>query len=294
MLASVCSRIAHPATRHRCQASPEELSELGSGGRVVTEAIEEVSHEVVRAEVRGSEVVEAAEREAIELAEREAVQLAERQGLRLAGREAVQLAEREAVELADGELAASAPTSALNKLVKTANRSAAPQLSHATHLSPFMQGAFTVGAIGSAVIAPFLIYSGVKSWHEDKLEATGNITLGLESAAASLAMAGEVSEQFGQVGEVAGKVLKPLALFHGGIDIAIGGRHWVEGKRVEGALEIGFGASVIGAALGGGLPCIVAAGGLLAAKVAHRVMETREHSSRAENSGGAAREPGRN
>lgn len=284
MLASVSLRVAHPPTRHRHHTSAEELSELGSGGRVVTEAIEEVGHEVVRAEVRGSEVVEAAERQAIELAEREAVRLgerealllAERQGLRLAGREVVQLAERETVELADGELAASAPTSALNKLVKTADRSAAPKLGRVTHLSPFLQGAFTVGAIGSAIIAPFLIYSGVKSWHEDKLEATGNITLGLESAAASLAMAGEVSEQFGQVGEVAGKVLKPLALFHGGIDIAIGGRHWAEGKKVEGALEIGFGASVIGAALGGGLPCIVAAGGLLAAKVAHRVMGQKE------------------
>lgn len=61
MLASVSLRPARPAIHIRRQASPEELSDLGSGGRVVTEAIEEVGHEVVRAEVRGSEVVEAAE-----------------------------------------------------------------------------------------------------------------------------------------------------------------------------------------------------------------------------------------
>ena len=254
------------ATRHRPAIHPAHkghpevdttLVDVGSGTRLATEAVEKVGHELLHAEARGAEALE----------------LAEREVLQLGGREALEIAEREVVELAEGELAANRGGKYLHKVVKTANRTATPELAEtASHLSPLMAGALTVGAVGSAAISPFLIYKGVKTWHEDKLEATGAITLGLESAAASLTLAGQVSHHFSGVGEVAEKALAPLAIFHGGIDIAIGSRHWAAGQKVEGALEIGFGASVIGAAVGGGIPCLVAAAGCLAGKVIHRVL----------------------
>lgn len=233
------------------------LVDVASGARLATETVEKVGHDLLHAEARGVE--------ALELAEREIVQLG--------GREALEIAEREVVELAEGELAANQGSKYFHKVVKTANRTATPELAEtASHLSPLMAGALTVGAVGSAAISPFLIYKGVKTWHEDKLEATGAITLGLESAAASMALAGQVSHHFSGVGEIAEKALAPLAIFHGGIDIAIGSRHWAAGQKVEGALEIGFGASVIGAAVGGGIPCLVAAAGCLAGKVIHKAI----------------------
>ena len=126
-------------------------------------------------------------------------------------------------------------------------------------------------------MTPFLLYKGVKALSEGgreqnldlKLEGAAALVLGVESAAASLALGARVLPDLSEVGEVAGKALVPLALVHGGLDLAIGGRHWAAGERLQGALEMGFGASVIGAAVGGGIPCLVAAGGCVLGKLIH-------------------------
>lgn len=132
-----------------------------------------------------------------------------------------------------------------------------------------------------------------KAMNEEVLEGTGSIVLGVKSGAAGLALVGKMAALKGTALAVAGKAayaaLPVLGVAHGAIDTFVGGKQMVEAvkekdlnKGTKGFLNAGMGISLATAAVTGGVPALLVAGGFLALKVGHRVLGARKERKAAE------------
>lgn len=88
------------------------------------------------------------------------------------------------------------------------------------------------------------------------------------------------SEVLTTLAGVAKSALTPLGVVHGVIDAGIGAKQIYDGVKSEdtakvtkGSLGVGLGVSLFAAAIGGGIPAIVAAGVFLTGKVVHGVRQ---------------------
>lgn len=174
----------------------------------------------------------------------------------------------------------------------------------ASHAMSGVATAFTSALAGaSGILGVVLCWAGIKGMregirHKDAehaIEGVNSVVVGTRSLAATTAMAGHLvqgSEVFTAVAGVAKSALSPLGVVHGVIDVGIGAKQIYDGVKSEdsgkvtkGALGIGLGASLFAAAVGGGIPAVVAAGVFLTGKVIHGVRQRNAaHSATGESS----------
>jgi hypothetical protein len=148
---------------------------------------------------------------------------------------------------------------------------------------------------GSGVLGAVMLHVGVKGIKhglkeknaEHTIEGVNSTIVGTRSLAAGASMAGHLvhgSEVITTIAGVAKSALTPLGVVHGAIDAGLGAKQVYDGvkakdsgKITKGTLGIGLGASLIGAAVGGGIPAIVAAGVFLTGKIVHGIRERKAH-----------------
>lgn len=162
----------------------------------------------------------------------------------------------------------------------------------AHHLSTGMETALQVSAGASFGVGAYMLYSGgkefvagVKEKSGEKIaEGVGQVFVGARSLAATAVMGAmsvsaetTVGAAFAAVAPAAGKLLTPLGVLHGAIDVGLGVKDIATGKdKIGGALKIGFGAAVAAGAAIGGIPLTVAAIGALGAKVGYGIYKGRK------------------
>lgn len=167
---------------------------------------------------------------------------------------------------------------------------------HGSELSSFLQVALDAGAGLSLGVGGFMAYVGVKELKhavhnikagegtrsenaEQVLEGVGAVTVGARSVAAAVTMVGLAHPALAAVGHTVGQALPVLGVVHGGVDVVLGVKNLAEGKKIKGALELGFGLAVIATAAGGGPIALAAAGVALAGKIAHRYLTARREAA---------------
>lgn len=162
-------------------------------------------------------------------------------------------------------------------------------------MSGFMAGLTGALSAGSGVLGAVMLHVGIKGIKhgikdknaEHTIEGVNSTIVGTRSLAAGASMAGHLvhgSEVITTIAGVAKSALTPLGVVHGAIDAGLGAKQVYDGikskdsgKITKGSLGIGLGASLIGAAVGGGIPAIVAAGVFLTGKIVHGLRERKAH-----------------
>jgi hypothetical protein len=155
-------------------------------------------------------------------------------------------------------------------------------------------GMVAAGGLGVAMLAigARQIKTGMAEKNKEEiLEGTNSTLVGVRSALSTVVMSGLVdhSELLETVAHGAEAVLTPLGVIHGAIDAGLGVKDVIVGlkhhdglQQVKGYLGVGLGTCLAAAALGGGIPCLVAAGAFVGARVVEHVMELKRE--RDENS----------
>ncbi|MBQ7503609.1 hypothetical protein IJT93_13020 [bacterium] len=142
-----------------------------------------------------------------------------------------------------------------------------------------------LGAIGGAAaygaVSVFITASGVKELadgiknhdRDSILGGTSNLTGGISSGLSTAAETVTALKGASAFSQVASVVAAPLGIASGALDIATGTQKTIGGikdhdknKIISGVLNVGFGTAMTASAVIGGLPALVAAGVLLAAK----------------------------
>lgn len=171
---------------------------------------------------------------------------------------------------------------------------AAEHASNAGHAaSGWVSGLTGALAAGSGVLGVVMLAVGIKDIkhgmkHGDKehtIEGINHTVVGTRSLAAGASMAGHLvhgSEVITTIAGVAKATLTPLGVVHGAIDAGLGAKQVYDGiktkdtaKVTKGGLGIGLGVSLVAAAVGGGVPALVAAGVFLTGKIAHGIQQRR-------------------
>jgi hypothetical protein len=162
----------------------------------------------------------------------------------------------------------------------------------ASALSSGWQSAISAGSVGCGALGVAMLYVGGKQIHEgikskDKakiFEGVNSTIIGARSGLSALTMSSLAvhSELLATVAHGAEAVLAPLGVIHGAIDIGLGVKDIIEGikshdtgLKIKGALDVGLGAALGVAALGGGLPFLVAASVLVVGKMVEHGIELR-------------------
>lgn len=170
---------------------------------------------------------------------------------------------------------------------------AAEHTGHA--MSGFMAGLTGALAAGSGALGAVMLHVGIKGIKhgikdknaEHTLEGVNSTIVGTRSLAAATTMTGHLlhgSEVLTTVAGIAKATLTPLGVVHGAIDTGLGAKAIYEGaksgdsgKVVKGSLGVGLGLSLIGAAVGGGIPALAAATVFLTGKVIHSYRQNKHH-----------------
>lgn len=160
-------------------------------------------------------------------------------------------------------------------------------IGHAAHTGLSTAGTVAASALGAAsgALGLVLFHMGARDVkegieHRDwahTVEGVGSLIVGTRSLAAGAATAGHLLPQtllVTETGALAAKLVGPLGLVHGALDVGLGVNDIVRGMKAEnkglvtkGALGVGMGASLMAAAAGGGIPALASAGLFLAGKV---------------------------
>jgi hypothetical protein len=184
--------------------------------------------------------------------------------------------------------AASAKGQAVAEAASAKGQALAEAATASAELGTVAAGLMIGGAIGSAVVGVGVgalgihqLTRGIQQKDSEKiLEGTSATILGSRSVLAATTMAGQVAGEgaLATLGQAAHAVLAPLGVAHGALDVALGTKYIVDGVRqgdrskvIKGGLTVGLGTSLALAAVGGGVPALVAAGVFLGAKVVHGV-----------------------
>ena len=136
----------------------------------------------------------------------------------------------------------------------------------------------------SGLLAGPLLYRGAKKLKEGvkegdldkKLEGANSMMVGVRSGATAVTLANLASGATSALGEVASVAAPVLGGVTGVVDGFLGLRDIAKGKKLDGFLRIGFGASVAAAAASVGPIATVATGGFLLARVGRKVHEVRQ------------------
>ncbi len=249
------------------------------GGHLGTELVEQIGHKAHHAaEHLGHHVAESVSHGVVKATAKGASEAVGKSAGEVAGKSASELAGAKSELLGEGLTAVHHGKLGATEAVQQTTEVAG-------HLGTAMTTALGVASAASGILAIPLTYigakelsHGIKEKNTDKvLEGVGNVAVGVRSAAASTVMAGMIStsEVVGQVAALGYKTLTPLGLVHAGVDAYLGIKDIAKGKRTEGSLKLGFGLAVGTAALGGGVPAVVAAICFLGAKVGHKIAKGR-------------------
>lgn len=201
------------------------------------------------------------------------------------------LASQVASHASDATDAAVSHGSHIVKKAATHHAEAGEATGHA--MSGFMTGLTGALAGASGILGVVMLAVGIKdikhgAKHGDKehvIEGINHTVVGTRSLAAGASMAGHLvhgSEVITTIAGVAKSALTPLGVVHGTIDAGLGAKQVYDGikekdgaKITKGSLGIGLGVSLVAAAVGGGVPAIVAAGVFLTGKIAHGIQQRR-------------------
>lgn len=150
------------------------------------------------------------------------------------------------------------------------------------------------GAIGASVVTAGLgavgidhVRHGIKDHDKESLtEGTGSLILAARSGLTALTFLGGHLEQgfFAEAVHAAHVAVPVLGIAHGVLDMGMGVNDVAHGIKshnthrvVRGGLGVGMGASLMVAAVGGGIPAMITAGAFLAGKIVVHELEDRHH-----------------